>query len=189
MEGNFAKVIRKLRSPSHRTKLRRCAVSGKMKDQNAVGCFSISVPSKVSEQKARSGTRANGYETLQPGANMVCERENNSGTVSRLRGCSCVMYEESWGCLIWRREGWKDLIAVFKDLKGIYREVRASLFSRIHSESMRGNSHKLQQGELWLVYRKKLFRVRVVKQWKSCAGASYINDKKLFCSLEWILFK
>lgn len=87
MEGNFAKVIRKLRSPLHRTKLRRCAVSGKMKDQNGVGCFSISVPSKVSEQKARSGTRANGYETLQPGATWCArerEQQRDSVKVERL---------------------------------------------------------------------------------------------------------
>lgn len=87
MEGNFAKVIRKPRSPSHRTKLRRYAVSGKMKDQNGVGWFSISVPSKVSEQKGRSGTRANGHKTLEPGATW-CARERT--TVGQCQGSEAV---------------------------------------------------------------------------------------------------
>lgn len=39
VEGNFAKVIRKLRRPSHRRRLKRCAVPGKMKGQNGVGGF------------------------------------------------------------------------------------------------------------------------------------------------------
>lgn len=39
VEGSFAKVIRKVRSPSHRRRLKRSAVSDKMKGQNGVGGF------------------------------------------------------------------------------------------------------------------------------------------------------
>lgn len=89
-----AKVIRKLRSQSHRRRPKGCAVSGKMKDYNGrVGFLSV-CPVRRGEQNAYSGTRANGYETLQPGATWG-ERENNSGRASRFRRCSLVIYEES----------------------------------------------------------------------------------------------
>lgn len=73
------------------------------------------------------------------------------------------MYEESWHSLIWRREGWESLIAVFEDLKEISREDRARLFSRVPSDNMTGHSHKLQQEELQLIYRKQFLEVRGVK--------------------------
>ena len=97
------------------------------------------------------------------------------------------MYEDSLGYLIWRREGWKDLIAVFKDLKGIYGEDRDTLLKGTQWKHERQQSQAAARGIMTGIW-KKIGWI-VAKQWKSCAGALNIDDKKLSCNLEWILLK
>ena len=55
-----------------------------------------------------------------------------------------------------------DLITVFQDLKGGYREDGDSLFTRNHMEKTRGNGYKLLLGRFQLDTRGKLFAMRTI---------------------------
>ena len=48
------------------------------------------------------------------------------------------------------------LIKVFSYLTSAHREVKARLFSEVHTESMKGNGHKLQQRNFLLDMWKKI---------------------------------
>jgi len=59
----------------------------------------------------------------------------------------------------------RDLIAAFQYLKGAYRKDGEGLFTRVCSDSTRGNSFNLKEGRYTLDIRKKFFTMRVVKHW------------------------
>ena len=63
-----------------------------------------------------------------------------------------------------------DLIALFQDLKGAYRESGVALFSLVTGDRMRGNGLKLHQGKFGLDIRKHLFAERVIKRWNRLPG-------------------
>ncbi|KFV04789.1 hypothetical protein N340_06244, partial [Tauraco erythrolophus] len=58
-----------------------------------------------------------------------------------------------------------DLIAAFQYLKGAHRKAGEGLFIRACSDRTRGNGFKLKEGRFRLDLRKKLFTLRVVRQW------------------------
>ena len=58
-----------------------------------------------------------------------------------------------------------DLRAAFHYLKGAYRKDGEGLFTRVCSDSTRGNGCKLKEGRFRLHIRKKFFTMRVVKHW------------------------
>ena len=58
-----------------------------------------------------------------------------------------------------------NLIAAFQYLKVAYRKAGEGLFIRAHSNEMRGNDFKLEEGKLRLQIGKKFFTVRVVRHW------------------------
>jgi len=64
-----------------------------------------------------------------------------------------------------KRRLWGDLRAAFQYLMGAYRKDGEGLFTRVCSDSTRGNSCKLKEGRFRLDIRKKFFTVRVVKHW------------------------
>ena len=73
---------------------------------------------------------------------------------------------ESWGSSAWRRLP-GDLTVAFQYLKVAYRKGGEGLFIRAHSDGIRGNGFKLEEGRfrLDLDFRKKLFIVSVVRCW------------------------
>ena len=59
----------------------------------------------------------------------------------------------------------RDIMALFKYLKGAYSKSGTGLFSLITSDRMRGNGLKLCQGKIRLDIRKSFFTERIVKHW------------------------
>lgn len=57
------------------------------------------------------------------------------------------------------------LITVYIYLMGRYRADRARFFSEAYGKRKRGNRHKLQCRRFILGVRKRLFNIRMVKQW------------------------
>ncbi|KFQ81172.1 hypothetical protein N335_11090, partial [Phaethon lepturus] len=86
-----------------------------------------------------------------------------------IRGLEHLSYEERLRKLglfsLEKRRLWRDLIAAFQFLKGIYRKDGEGLFMRDCSDSKRGDSFKLKENRFRLAIRKKFFTVRVVRQW------------------------
>ena len=59
-----------------------------------------------------------------------------------------------------------DLIVAFQYLKGVYKQERIRLFTRVDSDRTRGNGLKLRWGRFTLDIRRTFFTQRVVKHWK-----------------------
>lgn len=58
-------------------------------------------------------------------------------------------------------------------------------FSEMYSKRMRGDSHKLQEGKLWLDRRKKKFIMREIKRWNRCPGRLWNLCLWRFSRLNW----
>jgi len=68
------------------------------------------------------------------------------------------------GLLSWKKRRLQgDLIATFQYYKGAYKKDGDKLFSKIFSNTTRGNGFKLKEGQFRLDTRKKFFTVRLVK--------------------------
>ncbi|KFQ71014.1 hypothetical protein N335_05178, partial [Phaethon lepturus] len=64
-----------------------------------------------------------------------------------------------------KRRVWKDVIAAFQHLKGVYEKDEDRLFSRAYCNRTRDNGFKLKEGRFTLDIRKKFFTVKVVRHW------------------------
>jgi len=64
-----------------------------------------------------------------------------------------------------KRRLWGDHRAAFQHLNGAYRKDGENLFSRACCDRTRGNGFKLREGRFRLDIRKKLFTIRMVKNW------------------------
>ncbi|KFQ71411.1 hypothetical protein N335_01502, partial [Phaethon lepturus] len=64
-----------------------------------------------------------------------------------------------------KRRLWRDLIAAFQYLKGAYKKDGDRLFSRVCCDRTRGNGFKLKESRFRLDLKKKLFTMRVLKNW------------------------
>lgn len=68
-------------------------------------------------------------------------------------------------CSLEKRKPWGDLIMVFQYLKEAYRKDGEGVLIREFWDRIKGNVFKLKEGRISLDVRKKLFTVRVVRQW------------------------
>ena len=84
-----------------------------------------------------------------------------------IRGLEHLSYEDRLGELglfsLEKRRLWGDLRAAFQYLKGAYRKDGEGLFTRVCSDSTRGNGSKPKEGRFRLDTGKKFFTMRVVK--------------------------
>jgi len=64
-----------------------------------------------------------------------------------------------------KRRLWGDLTVAFQYLKGAYRKDGENILSRACCDRTRNNGFKLREGRFRLDLRKKLFMIRVVKNW------------------------
>ena len=78
---------------------------------------------------------------------------------------------ELWLFSLEKRRLWGDLRASFQYLKGAYRKGGERLFIRECRDRTRGNRFQLKEGRFRLHIRKKLFTVRVVRQWMPLPGS------------------
>ena len=58
-----------------------------------------------------------------------------------------------------------DLIVAFQYLQGAYKQQGEQLFTRVDSDTTRGNGFKLGQGRFRLAIRRKFFTQSVVTHW------------------------
>ena len=90
------------------------------------------------------------------------------GATKMIQGMERLPYEDRLRELglfsLQKRRLWGSLITALQYLKGGYKK-RYEPFNRVCCDTTRGNGFKLKEGRLRLDIRKKLFTVRVVRDW------------------------
>ena len=91
-----------------------------------------------------------------------------------IQGLGSLPYEERLRELglfsLERRRLRGDIITMFQDLKGGYKEDGDSVFTRSHMEKTRGNGYKLLLGRVRLDTRGKYFTTKTVRHWNNLPG-------------------
>jgi len=86
-----------------------------------------------------------------------------------IRGLEYLSYEDKLrelGLFVLEKKRLRgDLIAAFQYLKGAYKKDGEGVFTRVCSDTTRGNGCKLKEGRFRLYIRKKFFTLRVVRHW------------------------